>query len=238
MAGASLRELSKRTGISRDTILVAFKEAALPLRSDAEGVAKRREHVDRRFRAKIINTFRRTGSIGVAAQSTGASKERVRRILAEAGVNTEVYRPWQVNNGEVALRFSPEEAGRALRRAGRNTKGPLTRKKYLELAKTRTSSGRAWPAPDTLAKALGVLTWNEALTAAGLPTGLSSGSRARPRDKELALIRRLAKRLRRAPTKSEYDASRGAGLLTAQALTKGLGRWRDVLEMAGVRPPK
>jgi hypothetical protein len=72
---------------------------------------------------------------------------------------------------------------------------------------------------------------------AGLPIGRSSRPRAPRRDKELVVIRRLAKRLGRAPTMSEYDANRGAGLVTARALTRHLDRWRDVLEMAGVRPP-
>ncbi len=238
MAGATPRELSERIGVFHDTILIAFKEAGLPLCSHAKVAAKRREHVDRRLRAEIINTFRRTGSIAATAQFTGANKERVRRILAEAGVDVKAYRSWQVNRGGVALGFSPEEARRALRRAARNTRGRFTRKQYQELAKTRTSSGRAWPSPDTLAKALGVFTWNEALTAAGLSTGPSSGVRSRPRDKELAEIRRLAKRLKRPPTMSEYDANRGAGLLTAQALTKRTAGWRDMLEASGLGPPK
>jgi lambda repressor-like predicted transcriptional regulator len=238
MAGATLRELSERTGISRDTIFIALKEAGLPLRSHTEVVAKRREHVDRRLRAKIINTFRRTGSIAATAQSTGASKERVRRILAEAGVDLEAYRVWRPSRDQLPTQLPTDEARRVLRRAARNTGGRLTRKQYRELAKTRTSSGRTWPAPDTLAKALGVFTWNEALTIAGLPTGLSSGVRSRPRDKELALIRRLAKRLGRAPTMPEYDASRGVGLVTAQALTKRTAGWTDVLKAAGLGPPK
>jgi len=37
---------------------------------------------------------------------------------------------------------------------------------------------------------------------------------------------------------SEYDGKRGVGLVTAQALTKRTGRWRDVLELAGVEAPK
>ena len=49
------------------------------------------------------------------------------------------------------------------------------------------------------------------------------------------MIRRLAKRLGRAPTMVEYDESRGVGLAKALAIR---GCWKHVLEKAGVRPPK
>jgi hypothetical protein len=37
---------------------------------------------------------------------------------------------------------------------------------------------------------------------------------------------------------SEYDANRGVGLLTAQALMKRTAGWTDVLKAAGPEPPK
>ena len=100
---------------------------------------------------------------------------------------------------------------------------------YMAGATARELSERTGISRDTI-----LIAFKEA----GLPTGRSSRLKARPRDKELVMIRRLAKRLGRAPTMSEYDANRGAGLVTAQALTRRSGRWRDVLEMAGVEPPR
>jgi len=238
MAGATPRELAERIGISHTTIVTAFREAGLPVRGYSETGAKRTELADRALRPEVIRTFRRTRTVATTAEVTGTSKERVRRILVEAGIHVEAYRPW-IPKGVQAPAYTTEDASKALRRAARSTGGRVTKQGYQDLAKaSRSPASRGWPSADTVVTALGVTTWNEALSAVALPTGHSSGFRTRPRDKELAMIGRLAKRLGRPPTMPEYDAEKRAAMVTAQALTKRSGPWHDVLEAAGIRPPK
>lgn len=239
MAGASPRSLGEHLGISHDTILIAFKEAGLPARTTAEAGVTRKERLDAELAPRIVKTFKRTRSIRDTAHATGTSYERVRRLLAEAAIRPDAYRPWRVGKLGGPERLSAEDALAILRRAARSAGGGLTVKRYRELATVRrSSSGSKWPlSPDTLLKALGASRWNDALSLAGLSTQPSSGTRGRKRDREWKSLRQLTKKLGRAPTMPEYDATRGPGMLSAQALTKRSGRWRDALEAAGIKAP-
>jgi len=240
MAGTRPEELSKRIGVTRHTVLIAFREAGLPVRNTVEWAALRQKRTDGALKHEVVNTFRRTRSITATAGATGASFERVTRILSDSGIHVNEHRPWRESKRSGPDRLSAEDALVVLKRAGRLAREPLTAKRYTELARSRSRSSRpGWPlSPQTLMKALEARTWNEALFLAGLPTQPSSGMRRRSREGEWKALRRIAKKLGRAPMMSEYDAMRGPGLLSAQGLVKPLGRWRDVLEAAGIEEPR
>jgi hypothetical protein len=237
--GASLHELASDVGVSVMTVRKAFREAGLRVRTSDESLAMRAQRADGRMERETVSIFQKTGNLAATAAQLGMNSARTRRILVQADVNVEAYVAWCVHRAEPKGLLTAEKARILLQRAAKRTNGRLSAKRYVELAKDKAqSSKRPWPlSPDTLIRALGVATWNQALAAAGVPKGPSSGTRGFDRNMVWPRIKQLSEDLGRAPTMTEYDALRRDGLVSSQALTKRFGGWRDVLDVAGVERP-
>ncbi|MGH9029382.1 MAG: hypothetical protein ACRDV4_07185 [Acidimicrobiales bacterium] len=146
LAGASPKELARHVGVSHDTVLIAFREAGLSIRSPDEWGTLHRERTDGALRPTVLKTFKATRSVTATAEVTGTGYERVRRVLSEADVDVKGHAPWRDGRRIGPDRLSREDARTVLRRAGRMPRGPLTAKRYSELARNRGRSSRPpWP---------------------------------------------------------------------------------------------
>jgi hypothetical protein len=158
----------------------------------------------------------------------------VRRVLSEADVPYQM--PWRLACPNPRV-ISARDATRMLKEASEALGGKMSAREYREFAQTRvTPDGQPWPwSQETLVRAVGVRTWNEALRKVGLPVALDTAGRPAKSVKPcLRVIRQLQERLGRSPIQREYNEVAGdQGLIRSTALRKRFDlRWQKVLDAA------
>lgn len=205
-AGATLEEIGREYGITRERVRQVLNKVADMSVLKAEARTSRRQQRERQAQ-RALPKARKLLSAGVALQE----------VASELGIPFALVRELDAENPSYALRrrlrrigvhvvYTDQELIGLLQRAARVHGEPLTGKAYLAYAQGRTlPGGRSWPTLQTFYKRFG--SWGDALAAAGIarnpPSPAVKNRRFSARDC-LEALRELQAELGRPPSAAEY----------------------------------
>jgi hypothetical protein len=231
-AGATLEEVGRAYGISRERVRQIFRDHGLPVRSVKDARALQRARQTSQYAPCIKNRFRELRDVNAVAQELQLPRNLVAEIVQGSFTPAERRRPKHARK-----KYSDEELIRFLQVASTELGGVLTAQGYTDFARTRrTRDGRPWPTHQTHALRFG--SWRAAVNAAGLAANPSSpiaGQMIFEDGHCIDALRAAARAVGRAPTADEYDefAKASNGALPSQATVRHrLGRWYQALDRA------
>jgi len=233
-SGATLEEVGRAFGVSRERVRQIFRDNGLLVRGLRDAYAVKRARQAREYEARIRERFRRLRDVDAVASDLGVPRTLVASIIQESFSESERRRPRSVRN-----RYTNAELIEFLREASVELGGVLSAQGYTDYARGKmTRDGRRWPTHQTHAKRFG--SWRAALKAAGLaanPPSPIAGQTIFHDGHCIDALRAAARKLGRAPTAEEYGtfARASGGALPSQATIRNrLGRWNDALARAGL----
>jgi hypothetical protein len=232
--GATLEEVGRAFGISRERVRQIFRDHELPVRSVKDAHALQRARQSRTYANRIKDRFRDLRDVDAVAQELHLPRSLVAEIVDGAFTVAE-----RRKTKPARKKYSDEELIEFLQAASTALGGVLSAHGYTNYARgQRTPDGRPWPTHQTHALRFG--SWREAVKAAGLAANPSSPIAGQAIFEEghcIDALRAAARALGRAPTADEYEefARASNGALPSQAtLRHRLGRWYQALERAGL----
>lgn len=232
--GATLEEVGRAFGISRERVRQIFRDQGLSVRSVNEAHALQRARQSRQFADRIKDRFRDLRDVGAVARELHLPKTLVAEV-----VNGSFRAAERRKRKDPRKKYSDEELIEFLRFASAALGGVLSAKGYTDYARgQKTADGRPWPTHQTHALRFG--SWREAVEAAGLAANPSSpiaGQTLFEAGHCIDALRAAARTLGRPPTADEYEefARTSNGALPSLATVRHrLGGWYQALERAGM----
>jgi hypothetical protein len=232
--GATLDEVGKAFGISRERVSQLFRRSGLSARSIREAAALKRTQAQARA-SETRATYDDLGDYGATAAKLGLSRAAVEAILEEG--ETVQSRAPAPRPGK--KRYSNEELLSCLRETSKALGGVLGVSDYNSYSKGRRfRDGRAWPTNQTFQLRYG--SWRDALLAAGLaanPSTPIAGQRIFSEAHCIDALRYAQRELGKVPTSHAYErlARESQGALPSLATVRNrLGGWATALARAGL----
>jgi hypothetical protein len=232
--GATLEEVGRAFGISRERVRQIFREHGLPVRTVKDAHALQRARQSRQYANRIKDRFRDLRDVDAVVQELQLPRTLVVEIVDGAFTPAERRKPKQAKK-----KYSDEELLEFLQVASTALGGVLSAQGYTDYARAkRTQDGRPWPTHQTHALRFG--SWREAVKAAGLAANPSSPIAGKTIFEDghcIDALRAAARARGRPPTADEYEefARASNGALPSQATVRHrLGRWYQALERAGL----
>jgi hypothetical protein len=232
--GATLEEVGRAFGISRERVRQIFRDHGLPVRSVKDAHALQRTRQSRQYANRIKGRFRDLRDVDAVAQELQLPKTLVAEVVDSAFTAAERRKPKHARK-----KYSDQELIEFLQGASTALGGVLSAHGYTHYARgQKTQDGRPWPTHQTHALRFG--SWREAVKAAGLaanPSSPISGQTIFADGHCIDALRAAARALGRPPTADEYEefARASNGALPSQATVRHrLGRWYQALERAGL----
>ena len=228
--GATLDEVGKAFGISKERVSQLFRRSGLSARSIREAAALKRNQAEARAN-EIRAAYDDLGDYGATAVKLGLSRATVEDILEE----DEPIRSRAPAPRPGKKRYSNEDLLSCLRETSEAIGGVLGVADYNNYAKGRTfRDGRPWPTNQTFQLRYG--SWRDALLAAGLaanPSTPIAGQRIFSEAHCIDALRHARRELGKVPTSHAYDrlARESQGALPSLATVRNrLGGWSDSLK--------
>jgi hypothetical protein len=233
-AGATLEEVGRAFGISRERVRQIFRDHGLPVRSVQDAHTVQRARQSRQYADRIKDRFRDLRDVDAVAKELRLPKTLVVEVVNGAFTAAERRKPKQAKK-----KYSDDELIEFLRAASMALGGVLSAQGYTDYARGQTTQdGRPWPTHQTHALRFG--SWRDAVKAAGLAANPSSPIAGQTIFEDghcIDALRAAARALGRPPTADEYEefarASNGA-FPSQAAVRQRLGRWYQALERAGL----
>lgn len=244
--GATLEEVGRAFGLTRERVRQILRENGFRTRSAAETAALRQKtHVVREQlapgkSAAIIESVKNGLTVDEICSSEGLEREAVWREVREAEAREELKTSdvRDLVGSHIGQKYTTEELLEMLRIANAAADGILSVEQFSRFGKLRKlEDGRPWPTHQTFLLRFG--SWRRALLAAGLPANASSAVTGRisyTRADCLEALRTVAGRLGRVPSANQYEvvARESRGELPSLATVRNrLGGWANGLREAG-----
>lgn len=230
--GATLEEVGRAFGISRERVRQIFRDRGLPIRSVKESYALLRVRQSSQYASRIKGSYRRLRDVNAVARELRLPRTLVAEIVAATFTHAERRKP-----KTAPKKYTDDELIEFLQAASTAMGGVLSAQSYTAFARgQKTSDGRPWPTHQTHALRFG--SWRAAVKAAGLtanPTSPIAGQTIFEEGHCIDALRAAARTLGRAPTADEYDdfARASKGALPSQATVRHrFGSWSHALECA------
>lgn len=232
--GATLEEVGREFGVTRERVRQIFRDRDLPIRSVKEAAALKRALQSREYAESIKRRFAELRDADAVARELKLPRPVVTAVVEAAFTTADRRKPKRARK-----LYSDDELIGFLRAASAALGGVLTAQVYTAYARTqKTNDGRPWPTHQTYLLRFG--SWRKAVTAAGLAANPSSpivGQTLFGDGHCVDALRAAARSLGRPPTASEYDdfARSSNGALPSEATVRHrLGRWYQALDRAGL----
>lgn len=236
--GATLEEVARQFGVSRERVRQIFTKHGLHTRSLTETNALRRQVLLDGHRERIFELI----DEGATARQVVTRLDIPMRIVQDI-LETDPSRKRLVAFQRTAKarpshpKYSDEEIIECLRAANVELGGVLTTADYTAFARTRKlADGRHWPLHQTPANRFG--SWRAALQKAGLqanPPSAVAGQRIFTREHCIDAILEVERDLAHPPTAAEYEraaAASGGALPSLATLRQRCGGWQHALLLA------
>lgn len=232
--GATLEEVGRAFGITRERVRQVFREYGLPVRSVKDSYALQRARRSCQYADRIKVRFRQLRDVDAVARELRLPRTLVAGVVEQAFTPAERRRPTNARK-----KYSDEELLEVLRTASVTMGGVLSAQGYTAFARGRKMrDGRRWPTHQTHALRFG--SWRGAVNAAGLAANPSSPIAGQTIFEDghcIDALRAAARALGHTPTADEYEefARVSNGALPSQATVRHrLGRWYQALARAGL----
>lgn len=232
--GATLDEVGRQFGVTRERIRQIFREHGFPTRSVGESQQLKRQQQLSADPELICRTYLDCKDLAEVARRLELPRSLVREV-----VDSELTAADRRKDRNTRKKYSDDELIDFLRAASQDLGGVLSGAAYDEFARSRrTADGRPWPTRQTHILRYG--TWRKAVTAAGLSANPSSpiaGQTLFDDNQCIDALRAAARSIGRAPTADEYEefARLSGGAFPSQATVRNrLGRWYQALRRAGL----
>lgn len=233
--GATLEEIGRSYGVTRERVRQIFVAFGLPTRSHSEAGANRRQAADGPLLRELEVLLAQGGQVYEIQTKLGVSRERLVRLTRKL-VPDEVHRRLLMGYNSPGPRYSDEEMLLCLKIAAGTNEKPLTSDDYDQAARSRwMPDGRSWPLAQTIARRFG--SWSSALEAGGISANPPSPAALYPAfnvDMCVAAVAALAGELARLPTAREYQAhakSLGGWVPSMGTVRKLCGSWSEALRL-------
>lgn len=228
--GATLEEVGRRYGMTRERVRQVFRAAGLPNISLAD---RRRREIQRRT-DEILRAFDELKDLRAVAKSLDMPIAVVEEVLRRELPAGRLRKP--TKHGK---KYSDEELVWMLREVSSELGGVLSKDAFEACARgRRLQDGRPWPTAQTHMLRFG--SWRRSLEAAGLranPSSPISGQVLFDEPQCIDAIRHVGRVLGKVPTVAEYEecATRSNGGLPSSATIRNrCGRWYEALGKAGL----
>ena len=232
--GATLEEVGRAFGVSRERVRQIFRDHGMPVRSVKDTHALQRARQSRQRANRITDRFRDLRDVDAVAHELQLPKTLVAEVVYGAFTAPKRRKPTRARK-----KYSDEELIRFLQGASTALGGVLTAQGYTDYARAHeTQDGRPWPTHQTHALRFG--SWREAVKAAGLAANPSSPIAGQTIFEDghcIDALRAAVRALGHPPTAQEYEefARASNGALPSEATVRiRLGRWYKALDRAGL----